>query len=109
MQKIFLIHILLFFVFINGSKAQKEELNNSTIKHLAVAKPGTFQFIFHPGARKIKYHFTTETLIEIERNRDSKIEKYIWLTPSVQVRILPKEYIASENFIPIAEEKYLDQ
>ena len=102
MQKIFLIHILLLFVFINGSKAQKEELNNSTVKHLAVAKQGTFQIIFHPTPTKIKYLFTRETLIEIERNRDSKVEKYIWLTPTVQVRILSKEYIASANFIPLS-------
>lgn len=111
MQKIFLFFILSLCLLTNTAKAQKNPQDTENSSNSIVAKSGTFQIIYHPATNKTKinYHFTRETLIEIERNRDNKVEKYIWLTPTVQVRILSKEYVASANFIPLSEEKHLDQ
>ena len=110
MKKNFLAFLVLVFsCSISGAKAQTDrpvKIFSETVKELA-AKPGTYQFIYHPS--KVQYLFTSETLIVIEKNRDEKETKYVWLTPTVQVKILSKEYIQSAKFIPLDEVIHVDQ
>lgn len=110
MKKTVLAVLVLFFsCSIGALKAQIDQpvkIFSQKIKD-AAAKPGTYQFIYHPS--KVQYLFTSETLIVIEMNRDEKDTKYIWLTPTVQVKILSKEYIQSAKFIPLDEAIHVDQ
>ncbi|MGG9970664.1 hypothetical protein ACQ33O_02625 [Ferruginibacter sp. SUN002] len=106
--------ILTSFIFLVTAcgytvKAQVIEQKNNLVKkeEQKEAKAGTYQFIYYPS--KLKYFFTNETLKEIERKREEKKDVYIWLTPTVQVKILSKEYIESPEFIPLPEKKYVDE
>ena len=100
--------VFLFTCSFNALKAQNDQPVKifQQLKESA-AKPGTYQFIYHPS--KTQYLFTSETLIVIEKNRDEKETRYIWLTPTVQVKILSKEYIESSKFIPLEEVIHVDQ
>jgi len=104
MKKTFLAFLVVFFIcLVSAVKAQTDQpvkIFSQPFKE-AVAKPGTYQFIYHPS--KVDFLFTSETLIVIEKNRDEKETKYVWLTPTVEVKILSKEYIHSAKFIPLDE------
>lgn len=103
------ISLLLAFVYpLNNINAQTTDSNAKLVKIIQQpkAKEGTYQFIYHPS--KVKYIFAAESLIEIEKNRDEKVVKYIWLNPYVEVKILPKSYIESPNFIPLPEKLFVD-
>jgi hypothetical protein len=113
MKKIVLGFCILFFMSsINMLKAQSNlAILNSPKKvdekpKKPYAQPGTYQFLYHSS--KVKYVFTNEILIRIEENRDEKIVKKLWLTPTVEVMILPKIYIESADFIPLPERKNVD-
>ena len=97
-----------FLYPLNNINAQTVDSNARLVKNIKQpkAKEGTYQFIYHPS--KVKYLFAAEALIEIEKNRDEKVVKYIWLNPFVEVKILPKNYIESSNFIPIPEKLFVD-
>lgn len=100
--------VLLFSCFVNNLKAQMQENKTGPLPtaNQREAKEGTYQFIYHPS--KLQYLFTTETLIEIERKRDNKVVIYIWVAPTVEVKILPKEYVESSDFTPLSGKKYVD-
>ena len=99
--------VLLFSFFIDAVTAQvtRNVISATTGKQQA-AKEGTYQFIIRPS--KVEYLFTTETLIDIEKNRDKKVIKYIRVAPTVEVMILPKEYIESRGFKPLPLKKHVD-
>ncbi len=110
MKKI--VWVLVLFIFSGFANNLLAQVNNkveaAVTKKIIVpdAKPGNYQIIYHPS--KIKYQFAKETLKKIEESRDKKIVKYLWLKPTVEVKILPKEYIESSDFVPLTEELYVD-
>lgn len=103
MYKALMVVVFSFFIY-NGT-AQVAGNQTPAIKQ-PVAKEGTYQFILRPS--KVEYLFTTETLIEIEKNRDNTVVKYIRVAPTVEVMILPREYISTPGFKPLALKKYVD-
>ena len=108
MKQTFILLLMAFFYPLNTINAQTPDSNATLVKNVKQpkAKEGTYQFIYHPS--KFKYLFAAEALVEIEKNRDEKAVKYIWLNPFVEVKILPKSYIESPNFIPLPEKLFVD-
>lgn len=103
MVKSILITIFLLGIF--GCTLGQSNTNSSVMRQNIEARPGTYQFIYHPS--KFKYVFTNDILIKIEKNRDRKEIKHINVAPDVEVMILPKDSIDSPYFVPIEEKKYV--
>lgn len=86
--------------------AISKEAQKPTNPELKDAPEGTFQFVIRDT--KMEYVFTTDLLKVIESNRDKKEIKYIQVAPTVDVKILPQEYIDSPNFKPLPLNLYVN-
>ena len=82
----------------NGDKLDDTQQRILQKKYAAY---GTYQFICKD--KNSMELFTTDILIEIEKNRDEKEIKYIKAGKATTIKILPYAVINSKGFVPLEE------
>lgn len=119
-MKLFNLFVIFSFLVVSKSSFSQENANalNDQYHSISIseatidlkskmAKKGTYQFIIK--TTKVEFGFANEVYERIESERDEAEIKTIYLNPMVDVVILPKNAVASKDFVPLDEYLYLPE